>query len=122
MLALVHSAFGAELEFLSDHFKSLHSAGVIQSQLLLDRMTECDMCHANRVSRLQTCAAGPHVSHRTFAAKKNWVETCILCPRIELFLLSADAFDNDLVLQTLQDILQGKTVQIPVYDFVTHSR
>uniref|UniRef100_A0A674P2P7 uridine/cytidine kinase n=1 Tax=Takifugu rubripes TaxID=31033 RepID=A0A674P2P7_TAKRU len=33
-----------------------------------------------------------------------------------------DAFDNDLVLQTLQDILQGKTVQIPVYDFVTHSR
>lgn len=71
----------------------------------------------------QTCAAGPHVSHRTLPAKKkNWDETRILILVIELFLISADAFDNDLVLQTLQDILQGKTVQIPVYDFVTHSR
>lgn len=35
---------------------------------------------------------------------------------------STDAFDNDLIMQTLQQILQGETVQIPVYDFVTHSR
>lgn len=35
---------------------------------------------------------------------------------------SADAFDNELIMQTLRLILQGKTVQIPVYDFVTHSR
>lgn len=33
-----------------------------------------------------------------------------------------DAFDNELIMQTLRLILQGKTVQIPVYDFVTHSR
>ncbi|KAK3546241.1 hypothetical protein QTP70_025168, partial [Hemibagrus guttatus] len=33
-----------------------------------------------------------------------------------------DAFDNELILKTLHDIMQGKTVQIPVYDFVTHSR
>nr|XP_020473994.1 uridine-cytidine kinase 2-B [Monopterus albus] len=33
-----------------------------------------------------------------------------------------DAFDNELILQTLRQILQGKTVQIPVYNFVTHSR
>ncbi|XP_066537733.1 uridine-cytidine kinase 2-B [Hoplias malabaricus] len=33
-----------------------------------------------------------------------------------------DAFDNELILETLHDIIQGKTVQIPVYDFVTHSR
>ncbi|XP_070701760.1 uridine-cytidine kinase 2-B [Pempheris klunzingeri] len=33
-----------------------------------------------------------------------------------------DAFDNELILETLREILQGKTVQIPVYDFVTHSR
>ncbi|XP_054621486.1 uridine-cytidine kinase 2-B [Dunckerocampus dactyliophorus] len=33
-----------------------------------------------------------------------------------------DAFDNELIMQTLRQILQGKTVQIPVYDFVTHSR
>ncbi|XP_027012593.1 uridine-cytidine kinase 2-B [Tachysurus fulvidraco] len=33
-----------------------------------------------------------------------------------------DAFDNELILKTLHDIIQGKTVQIPVYDFVTHSR
>ncbi len=35
---------------------------------------------------------------------------------------SSDAFDNELIMQTLREILQGKTVQIPVYDFVTHSR
>ncbi|XP_033839040.2 uridine-cytidine kinase 2-B [Periophthalmus magnuspinnatus] len=33
-----------------------------------------------------------------------------------------DAFDNELIMQTLRLILQGKSVQIPVYDFVTHSR
>uniref|UniRef100_A0A673B3S0 Uridine-cytidine kinase n=1 Tax=Sphaeramia orbicularis TaxID=375764 RepID=A0A673B3S0_9TELE len=33
-----------------------------------------------------------------------------------------DAFDNDLIISTLWDIKEGKTVQIPVYDFVTHSR
>uniref|UniRef100_A0A3Q3CSX8 uridine/cytidine kinase n=1 Tax=Haplochromis burtoni TaxID=8153 RepID=A0A3Q3CSX8_HAPBU len=33
-----------------------------------------------------------------------------------------DAFDSELIIQTLRQILQGKTVQIPVYDFVTHSR
>ncbi|KAF4089574.1 hypothetical protein AMELA_G00067430 [Ameiurus melas] len=33
-----------------------------------------------------------------------------------------DAFDNELMLKTLHDIIQGKTVHIPVYDFVTHSR
>uniref|UniRef100_A0A665VLJ4 uridine/cytidine kinase n=2 Tax=Echeneis naucrates TaxID=173247 RepID=A0A665VLJ4_ECHNA len=33
-----------------------------------------------------------------------------------------DAFDNELIMQTLRQIMQGKTVNIPVYDFVTHSR
>ncbi|XP_075874680.1 uridine-cytidine kinase 2-A-like isoform X1 [Nelusetta ayraudi] len=33
-----------------------------------------------------------------------------------------DAFDNDLVVATLWDIKAGKTVHIPVYDFVSHSR
>lgn len=33
-----------------------------------------------------------------------------------------DAFDNDLVVATLRDIKAGKTVHIPVYDFVSHSR
>lgn len=33
-----------------------------------------------------------------------------------------DAFDNELIKETLQEILQGNEVQIPVYDFVTHSR
>lgn len=39
-----------------------------------------------------------------------------------LFAVLPDAFDNELIMQTLRQILQGKTVQIPVYDFVTHSR
>uniref|UniRef100_A0A8C6EY30 uridine/cytidine kinase n=3 Tax=Marmota TaxID=9992 RepID=A0A8C6EY30_MARMA len=33
-----------------------------------------------------------------------------------------DAFDNELILKTLKEITEGKTVQIPVYDFVSHSR
>ncbi|MGH0122537.1 UNVERIFIED_CONTAM: hypothetical protein FKN15_038087 [Acipenser sinensis] len=32
-----------------------------------------------------------------------------------------DAFDNELILKTIWEIVEGKTVQIPVYDFVTHS-
>jgi hypothetical protein len=36
--------------------------------------------------------------------------------------LFSDAFDNELIVKTLWDILEGQTVQIPVYDFVTHSR
>ncbi|KAG8436515.1 hypothetical protein GDO86_007571 [Hymenochirus boettgeri] len=33
-----------------------------------------------------------------------------------------DAFDNELILKTLKEIMEGKTVEIPVYDFVSHSR
>ncbi|XP_041967829.1 uridine-cytidine kinase 2-A [Alosa sapidissima] len=33
-----------------------------------------------------------------------------------------DAFDNELIMKTMWDIVEGKTVHIPVYDFVTHSR
>ncbi|XP_069793872.1 uridine-cytidine kinase 2-A [Narcine bancroftii] len=33
-----------------------------------------------------------------------------------------DAFDNELIFHTLRDITKGKIVEIPVYDFVSHSR
>ena len=33
-----------------------------------------------------------------------------------------DAFNNDLILQTVRDILAGKKCEIPVYDFKTNSR
>ncbi|KAI9547109.1 UMP-CMP kinase [Dissostichus eleginoides] len=33
-----------------------------------------------------------------------------------------EAFDTDLMYQTLTDIAEGKVVQVPTYDFVTHSR
>jgi len=33
-----------------------------------------------------------------------------------------DAFDNRLILKTLQNILEGKVCQIPLYDFKTNSR
>ncbi|KAM4877124.1 uridine-cytidine kinase 1 isoform 2-T2 [Thomomys bottae] len=32
-----------------------------------------------------------------------------------------DAFDNDLMHKTLKNIVEGKTVEVPTYDFVTHS-
>lgn len=39
-----------------------------------------------------------------------------------LSLLFLDAFDNQLILKTLQDILEGNVCQIPLYDFKTNSR
>ncbi|XP_047425335.1 uridine-cytidine kinase 1 [Mugil cephalus] len=33
-----------------------------------------------------------------------------------------EAFDNDLMYQTLKDIVEGRVVEVPTYDFVTHSR
>ncbi|KAL7853305.1 hypothetical protein AOLI_G00201490 [Acnodon oligacanthus] len=33
-----------------------------------------------------------------------------------------DAFDTELMCQTLKDIVEGKVVEVPTYDFVTHSR
>ncbi|XP_053096288.1 uridine-cytidine kinase 1 isoform X2 [Pangasianodon hypophthalmus] len=33
-----------------------------------------------------------------------------------------DAFDTELMCQTLKDIVEGKVVEIPTYDFITHSR
>ena len=36
--------------------------------------------------------------------------------------LFADAFDDKLITRTLEGILKGKVVDIPVYDFKTHSR
>lgn len=50
-----------------------------------------------------------------------WVGEVAKLPRVT-FPLSSDAFDNELIVKTLKDITEGKTVQIPVYDFVSHSR
>ncbi|XP_015238213.1 uridine-cytidine kinase 1 [Cyprinodon tularosa] len=33
-----------------------------------------------------------------------------------------EAFDNELMYKTLKDIAEGKAVEVPTYDFVTHSR
>jgi uridine kinase len=33
-----------------------------------------------------------------------------------------DAFDFDLMLETLQRLKDGKSVDVPVYNFTTHSR
>lgn len=38
---------------------------------------------------------------------------------IQLFI---DAFDNNLMKETLESILEGKKVELPVYDFKTHTR
>lgn len=45
-----------------------------------------------------------------------------LCFYCFVLSLGLDAFDNDLIIETLLDIKEGKTVHIPVYDFVSHSR
>ena len=33
-----------------------------------------------------------------------------------------DAFDFDLVVKTLKRLKEGKKVEVPIYNFVTHSR
>ena len=40
----------------------------------------------------------------------------------EWCLPCSDAFDTALMKKTLEDILDCKNVQVPVYDFKTHSR
>lgn len=44
---------------------------------------------------------------------------CVLC---RLVLIQTDAFDVDLMVKTLRDLREGKSVQVPIYDFCTHSR
>ena len=44
----------------------------------------------------------------------------IMISYINVFI--SDAFDNQLILQTLQDIKDGRVCRIPVYDFKTNSR
>ena len=39
-----------------------------------------------------------------------------------MFVLVEDAFDNELMYKTLKDIVEGRVVEVPTYDFVTHSR
>ena len=39
-----------------------------------------------------------------------------------VFVLVEDAFDNELMYKTLKDIVEGRVVEVPTYDFVTHSR
>jgi uridine kinase len=39
-----------------------------------------------------------------------------------IFISFLGAFNNDLILQTLRDILAGKKCEIPVYDYRTNSR
>ena len=38
------------------------------------------------------------------------------------FLPTLDAFDYDLLLETLHKLKEGKNVDVPIYDFKTHSR
>lgn len=52
-----------------------------------------------------------------FRASTNLLNLLPLAP-----IPLADAFDNDLMRATLKNIVEGKTVEVPTYDFVTHSR
>jgi uridine kinase len=40
----------------------------------------------------------------------------------KLILNAADALDYDVILDTMHTLLAGKVANIPVYDFVTHTR
>ena len=44
-------------------------------------------------------------------------------PPPPVFVFScADAFDYDLMVETLRKLKEGRMVEVPVYDFNTHSR
>ena len=45
------------------------------------------------------------------------------CPATPMSVLPPpDAFDYDLMVETLRKLKEGKMVEVPVYDFNTHSR
>ena len=37
-------------------------------------------------------------------------------------ILISDAYDCDLMINTMKNIVKGKTVEIPIYDYVTNAR
>lgn len=45
-----------------------------------------------------------------------------LCRRCEYNFDHPDAFDFDLLISTLQRLKEGKKVDVPIYNFVTHKR
>lgn len=53
---------------------------------------------------------------RAFSSAPGHLDCLAFCS------IPADAFDNDLMHRTLKNIVEGKTVEVPTYDFVTHSR
>lgn len=67
-----------------------------------------------------------------YQSSKLFCSQCILRSKVIFSSLSvifkgpnvhfSDAFDNRLILKTLQNILEGKVCQIPLYDFKTNSR
>lgn len=48
--------------------------------------------------------------------------TCWITALVCFCLQISDAFDNQLILKILQEILDGRVCQIPVYDFITNAR
>lgn len=47
----------------------------------------------------------------------DWLSVVFL-----MFFSLIEAFDNELMCKTLKDIVEGKVVDVPTYDFVSHSR
>jgi uridine kinase len=71
---------------------------------------------ANRQSR--ACLTLTTQVRGTFHLLHNKI---ILCANDEA-CISTDAFDHDLMLKCLQDIREGKSTQVPVYDFKSNAR
>lgn len=75
--------------------------------------------HAGLFSQVCVCPSVPRAGWQWLGVW--WAGEVAKLPRVT-FPLSSDAFDNELIVKTLKEITEGKTVQIPVYDFVSHSR
>lgn len=69
---------------------------------------------ASTTSITQVCTA-VIIAAITMYSLSDYIKRCCL-------YLLAEAFDNELMYKTLKDIVEGKVVEVPTYDFVTHSR
>ncbi len=65
------------------------------------------------------------LKHKTIARKvqENRCGGSVMAFLMHYYVFSlSDAFDTELMCQTLKDIIEGKVVEVPTYDFITHSR
>ncbi|KAK6637078.1 hypothetical protein RUM43_010752 [Polyplax serrata] len=80
---------------------------------IMEKLGQTDMDHAER--QVVTISQDCFYRELTAVEREKAAKGCFNFDH-------PDAFDEDLILRTLKDILAGKKCQIPVYDYIINSR